>query len=191
MKKERGFTLIELLVVIAIIGILAAIIAPNAFTAIEKSKIARVESDIKAIKSAALMCYGDTGRWPLEGIAGDHDGNGIDDRCEGGDFVFDYSHFEGWDGPYLEKWGKVPWQKPDTEYSQYRDYLWDADSIGDDNHNGIAPERSVIIFVPSSRRDEIELKVDRALDDGDPHTGFIYVHANITSAFNWTLFEGE
>ncbi len=189
--KEKGFTLIELLVVIAIIGILAAIIAPNAFTAIEKSKIARIESDVRAIKNAALMCYGDTGRWPLDGISGDHDGDGIDDRCEGGDFLFDYSGFEGWDGPYLEKWGKVPWQKPANECPRYRDYLWDSDNTGDDNGNGIYPERSVIIFVPSSRRDEIELKVDRAMDDGDPTTGFIYNHVGLNCAFNWTVIEGQ
>ncbi len=189
--REKGFTLIELLVVIAIIGVLAAIIAPNAFTAIEKSKIAKVEADIKAIKTGALLCYGDTGHWPLEGISGDHDGSGIDDRCEGGDFMFDYSGFDGWDGPYLEKWGKVPWQKSPTECSFYKDYLWDADVVGDDNGNGIYPERSVIIFVPSSRRNEIELKVDRALDDGDPTSGFIYNHVHLSCAFNWTLFEGQ
>ncbi|MGQ9755989.1 MAG: type II secretion system protein, partial [Desulfotomaculales bacterium] len=39
-RDRRGFTLVELLVVIAIIGILAAIISPNAFKAIEKGKVA-------------------------------------------------------------------------------------------------------------------------------------------------------
>ncbi len=105
--------------------------------------------------------------------------------------MFEYSGFDGWDGPYLEKWGKVPWQKSPTECSFYKDYLWDADVVGDDNGNGIYPERSVIIFVPSSRRNEIELKVDRALDDGDPTSGFIYNHVHLSCAFNWTLFEGQ
>ncbi|SHJ08964.1 prepilin-type N-terminal cleavage/methylation domain-containing protein [Desulfofundulus thermosubterraneus] len=40
-KNEKDFTLVELLVVIAIISILAAIIAPNAFKAVEKAKVAR------------------------------------------------------------------------------------------------------------------------------------------------------
>ncbi|WP_333870599.1 type II secretion system protein [Desulforamulus putei] len=39
-RDNRGFTLVELLVVIAIIGILAAVIAPNAFKAVEKGKVA-------------------------------------------------------------------------------------------------------------------------------------------------------
>ncbi|MBE3588244.1 MAG: prepilin-type N-terminal cleavage/methylation domain-containing protein [Thermoanaerobacteraceae bacterium] len=63
-RDNRGFTLVELLVVIAIIGILAAIIAPNAFKAIEKSKVAAAEADYKSIKAAALNFYTDIGKWP-------------------------------------------------------------------------------------------------------------------------------
>ncbi|NCC82098.1 MAG: prepilin-type N-terminal cleavage/methylation domain-containing protein [Clostridia bacterium] len=42
MKNKKGFTLVELLVVIAIIAILAAVVAPNAFKAIEKSKVTAI-----------------------------------------------------------------------------------------------------------------------------------------------------
>lgn len=68
MKKvfcaKKGFTLVELLVVIAIIGILAAVVAPKAFTAIEKSKVSRTLSDLKAMRTAALQFYADVGFFP-------------------------------------------------------------------------------------------------------------------------------
>ncbi|OEH84218.1 hypothetical protein BHU72_12505 [Desulfuribacillus stibiiarsenatis] len=54
-KNQKGFTLVELLVVIAIIGILAAVIAPNIFAQIEKSKISAVISEYRAIKTAAVL----------------------------------------------------------------------------------------------------------------------------------------
>ena len=45
-NSMRGFTLIELLVVIAIIGILAAVISPNAFKTIDKARMAKTITDI-------------------------------------------------------------------------------------------------------------------------------------------------
>lgn len=95
-KKKKGFTLVELLVVIAIIAILAAIIAPNAFKAIEKSKVATAEADYKAIKTAALGYYSDTGAWP--------------DTSTGNIGFVSQDSASGWNGPYLEKWpNKNPW----------------------------------------------------------------------------------
>lgn len=57
MKKHvSGFTLIELLIVVAIIGILAAIAVPNFLNAQVRAKVARVQSDHRAI-SQALEAY--------------------------------------------------------------------------------------------------------------------------------------
>ncbi len=109
MNRERGFTLIELLVVIAIIGILAAIIAPNAYNAILKAKVAKLESDMDTLRKAALLHYADTGRIPPDmaftGGAGEDPG-----------FMENIHNIEGWDGPYLEQWkehtpfgGKYAW----------------------------------------------------------------------------------
>jgi prepilin-type N-terminal cleavage/methylation domain-containing protein len=63
-RSRISFTLIELIVVIAIIAVLAAIIAPNAFRAIEKSRIAKTQADLKAIKNAIAALYSDTGKFP-------------------------------------------------------------------------------------------------------------------------------
>ncbi|NHM27798.1 prepilin-type N-terminal cleavage/methylation domain-containing protein [Desulfofundulus sp. TPOSR] len=105
LRNNRGFTLVELLVVIAIIGILAAIIAPNAFKAIEKGKVAAAEADYKAIKAAALNAYTDTGLWaPSSDSAGEDPG-----LVNASEWENPPSNF-GWNGPYLERWpSKNPW----------------------------------------------------------------------------------
>jgi general secretion pathway protein G len=113
LKNERGFTLVELLVVIAIIGILAAIVAPNAFKAIEKGKVAAAEADYKAIKAAALNYYTDTVTWPADGAG--NTGFVVTDSVT------------GWNGPYLERWkSKNPWggtysYKKDTNITYWSD----------------------------------------------------------------------
>ncbi|MGB9905047.1 MAG: type II secretion system protein GspG, partial [Desulfotomaculales bacterium] len=73
-------------------------VAPNAFKAIEKGKVAAAEADYKAIKAAALNYYTDTGKWPE---------NGANDTG----FVTAPSPTpSGWNGPYLERWkSNNPW----------------------------------------------------------------------------------
>lgn len=89
-KNNKGFTLVELLVVIAIIGILAVVAVPALFKNIEKGKVAELESDISAIRSASLSFYAENSRYPgvtdlLEGTssnANTTDANDIKNEIE-------------------------------------------------------------------------------------------------------------
>ncbi len=143
LKDNRGFTLVELLVVIAIIGILAAIITPNAFKAIEKGKVAAAEADYKAIKAAALNYYTDTGQWPNDGASntGFVQSDGVN----------------GWNGPYLERWpSKNPWGNS-YEYNKDSGVNFDGDSN--------TTERYLTIkSVPSSAAERIDADLDGTKD---------------------------
>ncbi|OIQ10976.1 prepilin-type N-terminal cleavage/methylation domain-containing protein [Neomoorella thermoacetica] len=129
-RDQRGFTLVELLVVIAIIGILAAIIAPNAFKAIENSKVAAAEADYKAIKAAVLNFYTDTGKWPDSNANGQDPGLVTKPNTSSNSNLTS-TDLNNWNGPYLERWpSKNPWGGK-YYYLNDANQNWDSQSDGD------------------------------------------------------------
>jgi general secretion pathway protein G len=140
---RKGFTLIELIVVIAIIAILAAIIAPNAFKAVEKAKVSGTVGDWKSIKTGLMAYYSDMGTWPA---------NCTGSACSSGG-LFTGNTSLGWDGPYLDKWPSGKWSNGSV--------MWNSTTSGVIFNTTGAGERYITVTnVPAAQCAKIDLAID-------------------------------
>jgi general secretion pathway protein G len=64
--RKGGFTLVELLIVIMIIAILAGMMLLATGSAIDGAEATKVVNDLRNLKSAALLYYGDNMQWPTD-----------------------------------------------------------------------------------------------------------------------------
>ncbi len=144
--RKGGFTLIELIVVIAIVAILAAVIAPNAFKAIDKAKITGTIADYKAVKTGVMAFYADCGVWPVTTTTG----GGLVSNTGGTGGVTT----TGWDGPYIEKWPSSAKWGGTYAFNSDSTVNWDATAGGD------AARYFVVTSVPSTAANSLDIQLD-------------------------------
>ncbi len=66
-NRRRGFTLIEMVGVLAVIAILAALLIPKIFAAINESRLNNAVTSYNSVKSAAMMYFGKYGVFGIQG----------------------------------------------------------------------------------------------------------------------------
>ncbi len=63
-NRSRGFTLIEIMVVVVILAVLGALVVPRVLENVDKARVARAQSDIRAIETALDLYRLDNYRYP-------------------------------------------------------------------------------------------------------------------------------
>ncbi len=120
-KKHNGFTLIELLIVMAILALLAGLVGPTLWNKLGGAKRDVTATQIKNIETTLDSYRLDMGKYPKELI----------------ELVKDSTGKSSWDGPYMKKIPKDPWEN-DYQYvapgKHNKDY--DLYSMGADGQEG-------------------------------------------------------
>jgi len=67
--NQSGFTLIEMIGVLAVIAILAAVLIPKVFEAINNARVNNAAMTINSVKTACIDHYAKYGTFPVDGVA--------------------------------------------------------------------------------------------------------------------------
>jgi general secretion pathway protein G len=63
-KHQHGFTLIEIMVVVVILAVLGALVVPKILENVDKARVTRAQSDIRAIQTALDLYRLDNYKYP-------------------------------------------------------------------------------------------------------------------------------
>lgn len=101
-KRERGFTLIEIMVVVVILAVLGALVVPKILENVDKARVTRAQSDIRAIQTALDLYRLDNFKYPtteqgLQALVTQPTDPNINNYRSGG---------------YLPSLPKDPWNRP-------------------------------------------------------------------------------
>ncbi|MCK5647514.1 MAG: type II secretion system major pseudopilin GspG [Gammaproteobacteria bacterium] len=120
-NRQNAFTLIELLIVMAILALLAGLVGPTLWNKLSGAKRDVTATQIKNIESSLDSYRLDMGKFPKELS----------------ELIVDSTGKSAWDGPYMKKIPKDPWES-DYQYVSPGQHNKDYDlySMAADNQEG-------------------------------------------------------